>query len=170
MDRASRQRLFEQILAQHGAAIGRVAATYERRPALRDEMLQDIAIALWQSLPGFRGDASLKTWALRVATNRSLSHVARRGPLLDELDEAAGVADPAPQPDMLADAADRAEWLARAVARLPQSLRQVMSLTLEGLDTAEVADVLGISENNVAVRLHRGRTRLRQWMGAHNDR
>lgn len=170
MDTTGRQEQFERLLEEHGAALARVAALYERRPALREELLQDISVALWQALPGFRGQSSLKTFVLRVATNRSLTHLARRPPAMADIDDAVDLADTAAGPDALADAAARSDRLARGVQSLPLPLRQVVALALEDIDPAGIAMVLGITENNVAVRLHRGKARLRAWMGNSHDR
>ena len=170
MDRNTRQRQFERLLAQHGPALARVAAAYENRPALREELLQDIAVALWQALPAFRGEASEKTFLLRVATNRAMTHLAKRPPAMVQLDEAALVADDGPTPEALAVAADRSGRLFAAVNRLPLTLKQVMSLALEGLGPAEISAVLGISEGNASVRLNRAKARLREWMGPSDDR
>lgn len=64
----------------------------------------------------------------------------------------------------------RRERLQAAVQSLPMGLRQVVVLTLEGLSHAEVADVVGITENNVAVRLTRARAALSRRLGAREDR
>ena len=72
--------------------------------------------------------------------------------------------DMVPTPESLHAAEHRRERLLRAVRRLPLTLRQVMSLVLEGLSHAQVAAVLGLTENNVAVRANRARTQLRLWL------
>ena len=76
----NRGRELERVLATHAAALARLAASYESRPALREELLQDIAFALWRALPSFRHEASEKTFVMRIATNRALSHLAGRPP------------------------------------------------------------------------------------------
>lgn len=152
------------MLAEHGPALARLAAAYERRPAVREELLQDIAVALWQALPSFRGDASMRTFVLRVATNRAMTHLARRPPSAASLEEAAELPDGAPSPEAAAEAAGRSARLFAAVAALPLPLKQVVSLALEGLATAEIAAVLGLGESNVSVRLHRGKAKLREMM------
>jgi len=162
VDRNNRQRQFERLLAEHGPALARIASAYENRPALREELLQEIAVALWQALPGFRNEASEKTFLLRVATNRAITHLARRPPATVELEQAAEVADGGPSPEALAVAADRSSRLFAAVSRLPLALRQVMSLALEGLGPTDIAAVLGITEGNASVRLNRAKARLRE--------
>lgn len=162
MDRNTRQQQFERLLAEHGPALARIASAYENRPALREELLQEIAVALWQALPGFRNEASEKTFLLRVATNRAITHLARRPPPMVELEQAAEVADAGPSPEALAVAADRSARLFAAVSRLPLALRHVMSLALEGLGPTDIAAVLGITEGNASVRLNRAKARLRE--------
>lgn len=158
-------RELERVLATHAAALARLVASYESRPALREELLQEIAFAVWRALPTFRHEASEKTFVLRIANNRALSHIAARGPAPRDLDAAGEVADPQPRPDELAARLQGGERLRQAVRKLPLPLRQVMVLTLEGLDHEDVARVLGISPGNVAVRLHRGKAMLRSALG-----
>lgn len=169
MDRDSRQRQFEEVLGEHGPALARLAAAYERRPALREELLQDIAVALWQALPSFRGDASMKTFVLRVATNRAMTHLARRPPPTAGLDEAVDVPADEPSPEAAADMAWRSARLMRAVEDLPLPLKQVMSLALEGLPPPDIAAVLGLGESNVSVRLHRAKAKLRETLAGSHD-
>jgi len=166
MHSATRQQNFERVLAHYGPALARLAGAYESRRALRDELQQEIALALWQALPAFRGESSEKTFVFRVATNRALTHIAQRGPAQQDLDSALEVPDGRDGPETRASATQESARLVAAVAALPLSLRQVVSLALEGLDHAEIANVLGLTENNVAVRMHRGKAALRERLGA----
>jgi RNA polymerase sigma-70 factor (ECF subfamily) len=162
---AKRDAELERVLATHAPALGRLAASYESRPALREELLQDIAFALWRALPGFRHEASEKTFVMRIATNRALSHLAARQPVPEGIDAATEVADPMPRPEELAARMQSAARLQRAVQALPLALRQVMVLAFEGLSNEDIAAVLGISAGNVGVRLHRGKALLKTTLG-----
>ncbi len=159
---------FERILAEHGAALSRLVYSYEAVAGIREELVQEIALAIWKALPHFRGECSERTFVFRIAHNRGLTHVWRRRPAqqsLDDLEEADEPADPRPHPDeQLAQMNQRAR-LTSAVQSLPVTHKQMIVLMLEGLSYAEIAEVLGISENNVAVRLTRARTALREAMG-----
>ena len=155
----------ERVLAAHAAALARLAASYESRPALREELMQDIAFALWRALPSFRHEASEKTFVMRIATNRCLSHIAARPPAADDLDAAGEVADTMPRPDELAARMQAAGRLQAAVRNLPLPLRQVMVLAFEGLSNEDIATVLGLSAGNVGVRLHRGKALLKASLG-----
>ncbi|MEZ4238187.1 MAG: sigma-70 family RNA polymerase sigma factor [Myxococcota bacterium] len=151
----------ERVLKAYGPALSRVASSYERSPAGRDELLQDIVLALWKAWPSFRGECSERAFVLRIAHNRGLTHAWRRPPPHEPLDEvpAAGEA-----PDQLVAASEQRVQLLEAVHALPLKHREVVLLLLEDLSHAEIAQVLGISENNVAVRLTRARAALRSAM------
>jgi RNA polymerase sigma-70 factor (ECF subfamily) len=96
-----------------------------------------------------------------------MSHVCRRLPAhqaLDELSPQLEPADPRPHPEEQAAIANQRDRLRSAIQRLPLAYRQVVMLMLEELSHAEIAEVLGISESNVAVRLNRARKALREAM------
>ena len=78
LSRALEQR-YDRILQEHGPALRRVAATYEADPARREDLFQEICLALWQALPRFREEASERTFAFRIAHNRGLTHGLARG-------------------------------------------------------------------------------------------
>jgi RNA polymerase sigma factor (sigma-70 family) len=151
---------FEELLVRYDAALRRLAAAYEQDAGLREDLLQEIRLALWRAMPAFRGDCSERTFVYRVAHNRALTHVARRHAEPAELEEAEDVADAGPGPEE--DVARRMEraTLRERVAALPVTLRQVTMLVLEGLSHGEISEVLGISEGNVAVRLARAKRQL----------
>ena len=151
----------DRVLAAHGPLLRRVTAAFERDAAAREDLLQEIPLALWRSLPRFRGECSERTFVLRVAHNRALTHAFRRRPRGAPLEAAAEVADPRPGPEHAATAAQRRERLVRALHRLPLAARQILSLSLEGLGGAEIAALLGITENNANVRLSRARRALK---------
>jgi len=165
MRNANRGTELERVLRAHGPALGRLTASYESRPALREELLQDIAFALWRALPSFRHEASEKTFVMRIATNRALSHIATRPPAADGLEAAGDIADTLPRPDELAARIQTAGRLHKAVRALPLALRQVMVLAFEGLANDDIAAVLGLTAGNVGVRLHRGKALLKATLG-----
>lgn len=145
--------------------IKRIATSYEAKPHLAEDLVQEIYIAIWRALPSFRGDASLRTFVARIATNRAVTHVLRafKTPLSTELDEK--IPAPGYDPESHAIAVDRRAKLTLAVRSLPLAYRQVAMLTLEGLTPQEIADVLGITANAVAIRLSRAKELLRRIMG-----
>jgi RNA polymerase sigma factor (sigma-70 family) len=159
---------FDRILSEYGAAIARLACGYEAVASVREELVQEIAVAIWQALAHFRGECSEKTFVYRIAHNRALSHVWRRRPAhqpLEEIEESDQPVDPRPHPEEQAARSDQRMQLMWAIQSLPVTQRQLIVLMLDGLSHAEMAEVLGISENNVAVRLNRARNTLKEALG-----
>lgn len=160
-----------RMLSEHDGAIRRLSASYERDPSRRQDLVQDIWLAVWQALPRFRDECSERTFVFRIAHNRAVSHIEHwQRRRTDPLDDDAPVADEGPDPEHSLSQQQRRERLQAAVQGLPLGLRQVVVLTLEGLSNADVADIVGISENNVAVRLTRARSELRRLLGASEQR
>jgi RNA polymerase sigma factor (sigma-70 family) len=155
-----------RLLGIHGRALERIAASYAHTAADREDLLQDFAVALWTALPAFRGDCSEKTFVLRVAHNRALAFLAKRsGPLArardvdDHQDDV--VATTGKNPALVLLRKERGSRLLACARALPLGHRQVVTLLLEGLSHREIAEVLGTTENNVAVRASRARAALR---------
>lgn len=161
VNRESLARDFDRLLAANGPALGRLAASYTNTASDRDDLLQEIAIALWKALPRFRGECSERTFLFRIAHNRGIGYLARRHPNVADLSDELEVHDPGPDPEAGLVQQQSAERLTAAIRRLPLAYRQVITLMLEGLGYGEIAEVLGLSESNVGARLTRARQMLR---------
>lgn len=153
---------FERIVADFGPLISRIAMTYEADAGLREDLVQHILLAVWQALPSFRGEASLKTFIARIAQNRAISYVARqvRQPVTAEISER--FEDDEPNPEEKAMEANEREMLIAATRQLPVPQRQVISLVLEGFSYAEIAEMLEIEPNALALRLSRAKAALKK--------
>lgn len=161
MDRTTQERQFDRLLEANGASLARLAASYTNTASDRDDLLQEIALAIWQALPRFRGESSERTFAFRIAHNRGIDYLARYRSQMPAGEPEGDLPDPAPNPESGLAREQQAGRLRRAVHRLPIGYRQVVTLTLEGLSYGEIAEVLGISESNVGARLTRARQLLR---------
>lgn len=163
----SQDELYRRALAAHGAELARCCHGYERDPALRQELQQELHLALWQSLAGFRGDCSLRTWVYRVAHNVGARHVqqhAGKGQML-ELDEIEHLPDDRLDPGHTERRLDLQRVLA-LVHRLAPLDRELMLLYLEELDAAGIADITGLSARNVATKIHRIKALLARQLNA----
>jgi RNA polymerase sigma-70 factor (ECF subfamily) len=148
---------FDRVVREFGSRLSRLAASYVDEPADRDDLFQDILVAVWRALPTFRGDSSERTFVYRVAMNRARTFRSRRYRRV-EIPVPEALHDPLPPPDAAIAELDERDRLVRA---LPSSLREVALPYLEDLSTVEIAELLGITENNVRVRLARARQQLR---------
>ncbi len=169
MDEGRRNGLFQEVMADHGPALRRLCGGYERNEALRHELEQEVLLNLWRALPGFRGDASLRTWMYRVAHNTATRHVSRAArtprPTVDEarLEQKPSAAPP---PDEALAQADARARLQDSIGRLGALDRQIILLYLEDVPQTEIAEITGLSQANVSTRVHRIRARLTEMMTA----
>lgn len=157
---------FEQVFSQYGAILARVAASYEARPALRDELTQDICLAVWQSLQRYQGKSSIKTYILKVAHNRAVTHVARqvRHPASDSYEDnqswACGHTEASPVTQL--ENAQIRQQLLDVIRQLPIQSRQAMTLSLEGLSYEEIAEVCGLTTSHVGVLINRAKATIKR--------
>ena len=156
---------FDRIMREYGPALSRLAGGYEKVASTREDLMQEIALAIWRALPHFREECSERTFVYRIAHNRGLTHAHRRQPAhqpLDELPQPLEPVDPRPHPEEQVAMTRQHDSLRSAIQRLPLAYRQVIMLALEELSHAEIAEVLGITENNVGVRLNRAKKALKE--------
>jgi RNA polymerase sigma-70 factor (ECF subfamily) len=145
---------FVQLMAEFERPMRRLCSAYADRATDRDDLFQEIFLAVWRALPAFRGEASVRTWLYRIAHNVALTWQARqrrRAQVESPLSEDAG---PVTGIDV------RKFEVTRAVARLPPADRTLVLLWLEGLSAAEIEHVTGVKAATVAVRLSRIRRAL----------
>jgi RNA polymerase sigma-70 factor (ECF subfamily) len=145
---------FAALVRENERALASIARHYAA-PQDRDDLLQEILLQLWRSREGFDGRAQASTWVYRVALNTALSHRRRPRRAHEPLHAAPERAD--------AHEGDALLALEHFLETLDPLQRAVLLLDLEGLGRDEVAEVLGLTPNAVAIRL----TRLRQAFEAH---
>lgn len=169
MEGEARDERFCKLFETHQPALRRLVSAYVANMADREDLLQDIAVGIWKSLSGFRGESSERTWIYRVAHNiasRTSSRVRARSvrepPLAASFD---GPSDGASAEDaLLLD--ERRRVLMNGIRELAVLDKQVVMLHLEGLSATEIEEVTGVSQGAVATRLSRIRQRLTQHVKA----
>ncbi len=149
-----------QLLNDYAPLLARIATTYEADPGLRQDLIQDMSLAVWRALDSFRGEANLKTFVARIAHNRAVDHVLKETRRQDRhhLNEPLATlisANPSQQQEVALD-------LMTALRKLGIGYRQVLALQLEGFSQSEIGQALGLSEANVAQRSRRARLQLEQ--------
>jgi len=156
---------FTALFATYGLSLSRLASSYSDSRVEREDLLQDIAMAVWQALPQFRGECSERTFIFRIAHNRGISHIAKRRVPEAPLDPDVEIADPGLDAATALVNRERGDRLVHAIRRLPIDYRQVLTLALEDLSYADIAEITGLSVTNVGARLTRARQLLRRALG-----
>jgi RNA polymerase sigma-70 factor (ECF subfamily) len=144
----------------HGAILWKAARSFAP-PDQWNELHQDLLVALWESVPAYRGEAKLSTFIYRVAFNRALNWSREWRRNRDRFQPLETIPEPSASPDVRRDETQKLiDRLYAAIADLPDVDRSLALLYLDDLSYREMAEVLGISESNVGVRLNRIRKRL----------
>lgn len=166
---------FRFLVDRYHCSLLRLAQTMVPSRAVAEEVVQDTWLGLVRGIHAFEGRSSLRTWLFHVLVNRARSTgVYERRPTIGagpSVDPSRFGADgrwtepPVPWPDEVDDrlvATQLAERIRPRFEELPAMQRQVVTLRdVEGLSAEEVCDLLGLTEGNQRVLLHRGRSRLR---------
>lgn len=158
MKAADQTRTFEEWLKVHKGLLFKVVRAYAFTSHDRDDLLQEIAVQVWKSVPGFKGQSAVTTWLYRVAIRTALdwSHKENRrqskqGSLQSSEHLLTTVSESGDK---------RLDWLYDQIARLDEVDRSLTLLWLDGFDYRDIASTIGISESNVGVKLHRIRKYL----------
>lgn len=163
---AAEQERFEALVRQNRGIAFKVANAYVRDAEDRQDLVQQILTEAWRAFPHFDASRKFSTWMYRIALNVAISQ--RRGAVvrarvmspLDDATLATMAAPPAADPD------GKLRELYRVIDALDDFSRALVVLYLEGYDQREIAEILGLTETNVATRLSRLRQRLRNEVAA----
>ncbi|WP_426702466.1 RNA polymerase sigma factor [Rhodanobacter sp. Col0626] len=169
MKSREQQRRFEALLHEHRKIVFKVAGLYSRNTADRDDLVQEISTQLWRSFGAYdAARAKFSTWMYRIALNVAISQVRRdRGPDSDRFEplqahhlETVGGGEGIAEPD------ERLTALYAFIGQLDPLNRALILLYLEDRNYTEMAEILGISETNVATKIGRIKQKLRGQMTA----
>ena len=159
--------LFMNWLGEHGSSVMKVARAYTLTSEECQDLAQEILLQAWRSLPKFEGKANAATWFYRVALHTAMNwhrkdrrRRSRQQPLLEVQALAPEGIDSAEQ----AQQRDTVEQLYQAIHQLPKTDAALVLLYLDELSYREMAEVLGISESNVGVKLNRAKKALNELM------
>jgi len=148
--------VFEDIYKEYWQKIYRLCMGYTNDYDLAQDMAQETFITVWQLLPTFRNESSIGTWIFRIATNNCLRQIEKQNRfpkaelpinLVDEKQASL-------EPDI--------QLLYRFISELPETDRIIISLELENIRQVEIATIVGLSETNIRVRIHRIKEKLIQ--------
>jgi len=145
---------FEEIYLQYSPQVFRVCMGYINDPALARDLTQETFIAVWQNLSSFRNESKLSTWILRIATNNCLRALEKSKRIVTT-DLPFDI--PAPHEETQEE---KLAFLYKCIAELEETERIIISLVLEDLPQAEIAVILGLTDVNTRVKIHRIKEKL----------
>lgn len=149
---------YAESIARYGSSLARLARGYEAQPDRRQDLLQAIHIAVWESFAIFDERCSLRTWVYRVAHITATKHIVSdrkmRWREMYTLDDVPELEDPEDAVGALAYS-DTLTRLLSLVDRLKPLDRQIILLYLEDFSAEAIGEVVGLSSENIATKIHR---------------
>lgn len=159
-------------LDEHSSSVMKVARAYTLTSEDAQDLAQEILLQAWRSLSGFEGKAGAATWFYRVALHTAMNwhrkdkpRRSKQKPLLEVQVLAADEQESAEQ----VQHRDTVEQLYKAIHQLPKTDAALVLLYLDEMSYREMAEVLGISENNVGVKLNRAKKALSELMNGKSN-
>jgi len=152
---------FIEIFSEHMGIVIKIARAYTHTRQDLEDLVNDIALELWKSLPGFRGDSKISSWIYRVALNTAMNSKKKdlqNAKLRDELQKT-GFSELIPS-----ESDERTVLLYDCIEELSELNRALIILYLDGNSYEEMARITGMSKSNVGTRISRIREQLRQIM------
>ena len=147
---------FLQQVKQNKGIIYKLVGIYAADPEEKKDLYQEILLNTWKAWPSYRGEAKFSTWLYRICLNTIFAQ--KRKAMRVEYKESLNEFEPIA--DVSATANDDAPRLRQAIRSLKETDRAIVSLHLDGYDNGEIAGIMGISGNLVAVKLHRSKEQL----------
>lgn len=158
---------FEALLIEHRGIIWRICRMYHREEADQQDLYQEIVLRIWEALPGFRGESSLSTWIYRVALNMAISgfRKQKKQPQYGKINtDTLRVAETAGD-----EKQELINLMYKAINGLSDIEKAIVLLHLDQRPNEEIAMIMGITQNNLRVKMSRIRDRLRITMNVHRD-
>jgi len=161
--------LYEIIMRRYNQRLYRVVISILRDSDETEDVMQDAYVRAYQHLSQFEGRATFSTWLVRIAVHEALARLRSRArmqqldPDMDEGEISVDLTGASVNPEESTSRAELTSLLEQSLMNLPDQYRTVLILRdVEELSTSETAALLGLTEENVKVRLHRGRSLMRQ--------
>ncbi len=145
---------FEEIYTVYWQRIYRLCMGYFNDYSVAQDMAQETFIIVWEQLPKFRNEANISTWIFKIATNNCLRHIQNQKRFLttiipNNLKE-----------DVTENIEPQIQLLYKCISELPEIDIIIISLELENIKQTEIAAIVGLSEANVRVKIHRIKEKL----------
>jgi RNA polymerase sigma-70 factor, ECF subfamily len=163
--RESKEKQFKQIVNENGDRIMRICRYYNSNSEDQKDMYQEILVNVWKSLDHFRGDSKVSTWVYRIAVNTSLKFAGKAYKhlklMVDKDVQNLNILFDEDEADLIEQQELDFEKLLAHLNLLSVIDKAMISLMLEGLSTHEISDIIGLTEINVRVKIHRIKEKLR---------
>ena len=152
MDSKRQSEIFSQWLQQHKGILFKIIRVYADSEEDQEDLFQEVSVQLWRSIPSFKGESKASTWVYRIALSHALKWTRKEKRRNSNLGNAQDTIQVISQEH---EVNPRLDWLYDQIAKLDKVDRSLCLLLFDGYQYQEIAEMIGISENYVGVKLNR---------------
>ena len=157
MKESQQRKIFDEWLAEYRALLFKVIRAYAKHGEDQNDLFQEICLQVYRSIPNFQRKSAISTWIYRIALNTSIKWSTKERKHVDghrEIEKVDQVLENKENAD------DRVDWLYQKIQEFNEIDRSLSLLLLEGYSYREMSDMMGISESNIGVKIHRIKKQL----------
>jgi RNA polymerase sigma-70 factor (ECF subfamily) len=162
----SKETRFKQIIEENSQRINSICSYYNSNAEDRKDLHQEILVNIWKSLDKFRGDSAISTWIYRIAVNTSLSFNGKAyrhmNLNIESVPQSMNLLLDDEEMEHKVSEEHHFEELEAQLNMLSIIDKALITLVLEGCSMREIADIIGLTEPNVKVKIHRIKEQLKQ--------
>ena len=158
MKESEQRIIFNEWLEKYRALLFKVIRAYAFNAEDQNDLFQDICLQVYRSIPNFKGTSAVSTWLYRIALNTSIKWSMKEKKHIDGHREVGIMVDVLVASEEAQD--ERVKWLYDEIKKLNQIDKSLTLLLLDGYSYKEMSDMMGISESNIGVKIHRIKKQL----------
>lgn len=158
MTESEQQQTFQEWLNGYRGLLFKIIKAYAFNTENQNDLFQDVCLQVYRSIPHFKAESAVSTWLYRIALNTAIKWSAREKKHMNgrqELDTMTNLLQTCDDPDD-----NRVAWLYAEIRKLNEIDRSLTLLLLDGCSYKEMSDIIGISESNIGVKIHRIKKQL----------
>ncbi len=153
-----REQSFVKLIHEHQGIIHKICRLYRDSKEDREDLFQEIAYQLWKSFASYKGEAKISTWMYRIALNTAIASFRKKKLNVEYRPEL-------PELSYFEESDEyqiRQERLFAVLKQLNESERAIITLYLDELSYRQIAEIIGINENNLGVKLNRIKLKIQK--------
>src|SRR5690606_90879 len=156
--------LFKDLFEKNSKTIYHLCLGYTGDEYSANDLMQETFIKVWQNLDRFRNQSQISTWIYRIAVNTCLSYLrVEKRKATDEINERIIET----KADDVSDKQEQVNQLYKCISQLEENERIIITMVLDEMPYQEIAEISGISEGNLRVKIHRIKSKLTEIYNRH---
>lgn len=158
MTTTDQRQIFQEWLKGYRALLFKVIKAYAFNAEDQNDLFQEVCLQMYRSIPNFKGESAVSTWLYRIALNTAIKWSTQEREHTDRHQEIGTMANLLQTGHNHED--ERITWLYAQIRKMDEIDRSLTLLLLDGCSYRQMAEIMGVSESNIGVKIHRIKKQL----------